>query len=443
MKKILLSLLLAFSFTANAQFWTEKATGFAAAGRTLNSISIVDANVIWANAYDNSNPAAQNFTIQEFTRSTDGGNTWMPGTMNLGAGTAGLGVSSIMGLNATTAWISASPDVSGLGGVWKTTDSGTTWTQQTTALYSSVSSFTNLVYFWDANNGVAQGDPESNEFEIYTTTDGGTNWTRVAGANIPDPSPIGGEFGYSNRYSVSGNTIWFGTSSGRIFKSIDKGFNWTVATSPSIDFALDKFTFSDSTKGLLMIYDNTSPTLYSTIDGGANWVLVTTAMPAATDIAYIPGTSTVVSGNSAGTVGLGSRYSLDNGVTWINIDTVPHGTLAFLNSSLGFSANLNTSPTVGGIFKFSGIPLSAPSFEGKKNISAYPNPTNGFMQINSEKSLIKEITIFDLLGKQVYNSKFTALSKVNLDLKSLSNGVYFLRVTSDAGNTETMKIIKN
>jgi hypothetical protein len=104
---------------------------------------------------------------------------------------------------------------------------------------------------------------------------------------------------------------------------------------------------------------------------------------------------------------------------------------------------MNTSATVGGISKFTGIPLKNPSFDLKNQISAYPNPTNGLLHLNSENSLIKETSIIDLLGRQVFSSKFLPLNKVDLDLKSLQSGTYLLKVTSDSGQTETIKIMKN
>ncbi|HWS60091.1 MAG TPA: T9SS type A sorting domain-containing protein [Flavobacterium sp.] len=443
MKKKSLLLIMMSSFAANAQFWSEKATGFATPARSLNSISIVDANVIWANAFDNTVQLDPSYTIKEFTRSTDGGDTWTAGSINLGPDSTDMGSSSITAVSSTTAWISVSPGAINTGGIWKTIDGGTNWTKQPTALFNSADSYPNFVYFWDANNGIAQGDPESGEFEIYTTTDGGTNWTRVPGANIPDPSPIGNEFGYFNRYSVSGNTIWFGTDKGRIFKSSDKGLTWSVnlIPTPSTDFGLDRFTFSDANKGLLMLYS--SVTLYSTNDGGATWNLVPkTGDLFNTNINYIPGTSTVIS--SAYANPLGSSYSLDDGLNWITIDSgVFHGELAFLSDSFGFSAGMNTNATTGGISKFTGIPLKNPSFDNTKQIAAYPNPTNGTLYLKSETSLIKEASVFDLLGKQVYKSNFSAINNVNLDLKSLQTGAYLLKVTSDSGKTETMKIMKN
>lgn len=460
MKKILLSILLVSSFVANAQFWTEKATGFASPDRTLNCISIVDANVIWAQEFDST---TLDYTIKGFTRSTDGGETWTAGTIDLNVAIPNdLGISSITAVSATTAWISVYPIVADTseGGIWKTTDSGVTWTKQTSAQFSNlIDSYANFVHFWDANNGIAGGDPESGEFEIYTTSDGGTNWIRVDGANIPDPiitdanpDPIVidlvGEYGYENLYAVSGNTIWFGTDRGRLFKSDDKGLTWNAYQTQSTDFMLDNFTFSDANKGLLTIYQEPI-LLYKTIDGGANWSPVARTGALLSDIAYIPGTSTVVSTDYGIRVDapysrVGSSYSTDDGLTWtdIDIDLFPHGTLAFLNDSFGFSAGFNTNATTGGIFKFTGIPLKAPSFDLKKQIFAYPNPTNGILHLDSEVSLIKGATVFDLLGRQVYSSTFSAINKVDLDLNSLQTGNYVLKVTSDSGKTETMKIMK-
>jgi len=441
MKKILLFTLLAISNSLNAQFWTEKATGFTTANRGLYSISIVDANIVWSIAFDNS--ATPDFAVKEFTRSLDGGNTWIAGAINLNSATASdLGLSSITAASASTAWVSAYPiqNSTSAGGIWKTTDSGATWTKQTTAQFSNlIDSYANFVYFWDANNGIAQGDPENGEFEIYTTSNGGTNWTRVPGANIPDPD-AGVEYGYENHYAVYGNTIWFGTDKGRIFKSNDKGLTWTVTQSPSLDFALDSFTFSDASKGLMMTYDPVK--LFNTIDGGTTWNEVAkTGNLFNTDIAYIPETSIVVSASSANPIG--SSYSTNDGLTWTTIDGISHGTLAFLNTTFGFSGGLNTNATTGGVFKFSGIPLKAPNFDVKKQIAIYPNPTNGILKLDSEAFLIKQASVFDLLGRQVYDSKFSAFNKVDLDLQSLQTGTYVLKVTYDTGKTENIKILKN
>ena len=79
MKKSLLFLSLIASLSINAQ-WTSQATGFTDAARGLGEIRIVDANTVWAVAYDGSGLGAD---IQEFTRTTNGGASWTTGLFDV------------------------------------------------------------------------------------------------------------------------------------------------------------------------------------------------------------------------------------------------------------------------------------------------------------------------------------------------------------------------
>lgn len=79
-----------------------------------------------------------------------------------------------------------------------------------------------MFIFGITNNGVTFGDPPTNatsKFEIYTTSNGGTTWT----ANANAPSAVGGGYGLTGVKAVSGNTIWFGTTTGKIARSNDRG----------------------------------------------------------------------------------------------------------------------------------------------------------------------------------------------------------------------------
>lgn len=435
MKKLLYVLLMV-PFMSNAQFWTEKATTFATASRGVNCISIVDANNVWVKVVDGSATASQ--TVKEFAKSTDGGNTWTSGSIGLGIGTGGLGIGNISAISATTAWVSAFPATGNLGGIWKTTNGGTSWTKQTTASFNTgTDSFTNLVHFFDANNGVCQGDPASGYFEIYTTTDGGTTWTRVPSANIPLPL-AGGEYGYTNNFEVVGSTIWFGTSSGRLYKSSDMGLNWTVAQTPSTDFGGatggGNYTFKDVNNGLLLLDDGN---LYKTVDGGATWTPQAFTGPVFTnDITYVPGTSQVVC-----TGGTGSAYSLDNGLTWTSIDNLQHLQVEFLNSTVGFTGGFNASATVGGISKYTGTVLPRQTFE-TEGFAVYPNPINDTFSIqNGNNITVTGLTISDINGRTVKNINVNAIEN-QINISDLNSGVYFLNITSEKGSA-TKKIIKN
>lgn len=58
---------------------------------------------------------------------------------------------------------------------------------------------------------------------VAYTQNGGTQWTL---SNIPLPNTS--ESGLVGAYTAIGETVWFGTSSGRTFRSTDKGHNWNA-----------------------------------------------------------------------------------------------------------------------------------------------------------------------------------------------------------------------
>lgn len=443
MKKILLlSLCLTAIHSFGQDFWTSKSTGFSQVSRGIDHISIVDDNVIWAKAYDGA--AGSTTLVRQFTKSLDGGNTWTSGAINLGINQTVLSVSSISAISETTAWVTAYSDNPSLayGGVWKTINSGANWVKQTSALFNNATdSFTNLVYFWDANNGFCQGDPVGGYFELYTTVNGGTNWTRVPSANIP--APLTDEYGYVHNYDTSGDIIWFGTNKGRIYKSINKGLNWTVSQTPLTDFGgtdeSGSYSFKDASNGLLS-KSGTSPLLYKTTDGGSTWTSVAyTGTMGGRDLAYIPGTDKVV------TVGTGdddapfTSYSTDNGLTWTGVMLNTQVTvLNFKSATLGFGGGFTTSATAGGIYKYTGAQLGTEQFTSNK-LAVWPNPTQNVIQFSGAD--VTAVSVIDLLGKVVLSQKLVSGNSV--DVSSLTNGMYLVQASDANGAVSTVKFIKN
>ncbi len=445
MKKILLLSICLTAISSFAQdFWTSKATTFQDLSRGIDDISIVDNNVIWAKAYDGSSTSPTPPEVREFTLSTDGGNTWTSGNIGLGVNQAVLAISSIHGLSATTAWVTAYSNDPALvtGGVWKTTNSGFSWTKQTTALFNdTVDSFTNLVYFWDANNGFCQGDPAGGYFELYTTLNGGTNWTRVPSANIPPK--LTGEYGYVHNYDVVGDIIWFGTNKGRIYKSINKGLNWTVSQSPISDFGSatvsGSYSFKDANNGLL-VKSGAVPLLYRTVNGGTNWTPVTVVgSVGGNDICYIPGTNTVVSVGRDGTLDYTS-YSSDNGTTWTQVmPQTQVTTLRFRSATVGFGGGFTTSPTDGGIYKYTGTQLGINTFDTNSKLAVWPNPAQNLIQFSGVE--VASVRVFDLVGKQIL-SKNLALGTTSVDVSGLTSGMYLVQASDANGTVFTVKFLK-
>ena len=71
-------------------------------------------------------------------------------------------------------------------------------------------------------------------------------------------------------------------------------------------------------------------------------------------------------------------------------------------------------------------------------LSFYPNPvSNGKIYITSKSSLDKDISIFDVLGKKVFQA---TLNAKELNIASLSPGVYIIKIREGEA-TATRKLI--
>ncbi|MBK9048295.1 MAG: T9SS type A sorting domain-containing protein [Bacteroidetes bacterium] len=338
--------------------WVPQATGFPNTSTGVFNISVCDANTVWISSYDGAGTAAN---LRDFSVTIDGGSTWIPGVVPAPAGHAW---SMIHGLDATTAWAIFYNATAGTGGgIWKTTDGGVTWNQQGVGTIFNASSFPNVVHFWNANDGFTMGDPNPTEFELYTTVDGGTTWTPVPAANIPNP--LSGEYGITNHCTVVGNTIWFDTNKGRVYKSTDKGLTWTVSstgiTVPATIGAIDCI-FWDANNGLARLYDAGVNTVAMSSDGGATWTAMTpTGNMFGSDIKPVPGTASRLVSTGTLTGFIGSSYSDDGGMTWVDIETAAQRTaLGVWDAATMWSGGFTTSPSSDGIFKLANIACGDP-----------------------------------------------------------------------------------
>ena len=69
--------------------------------------------------------------------------------------------------------------------------------------------------------------------------------------------------------------------------------------------------------------------------------------------------------------------------------------------------------------------------------SIYPNPNNGLLNIKSAIP-ISEITIYNNLGQLL----FTSEENNQIDISTLSEGIYFVKIKDENGQTETKKVLK-
>jgi photosystem II stability/assembly factor-like uncharacterized protein len=362
--------------------WIEQASGFWEASRGIHYMDAVDENVVWAVAYD----GVSSMPVQEFTRTTNGGDLWEADVI-FGAPEDG-DTAMICAVDDMHAWVaihSGDPQ-----GIWATTNGGDSWVHQDTADFSGIGAFPNVVHFWDENNGWCQGDPVDGYFEMYTTTNGGTTWTRVPSEDIPEP--LTGEMGTVGYYDAVGDTVWFGTQGGgRVYKSTDKGYHWTVADPSSPSGAYIDIRFKDALNGLAMDKNFAEAWLAETSDGGATWTEVSyTGICHAADFDYVPGTDNmyVSTGVQTGVPEYnGATYSLDGGhtwQTWTEVEGIQLFGTSWVEGVIGWAGNFNTDEFTGGVYKYTpddNEPPEVPSITGQTHGNAGTEYTYTF---NSE-----------------------------------------------------------
>ncbi|MFT5848250.1 MAG: hypothetical protein ACJARX_000735 [Psychroserpens sp.] len=78
-------------------------------------------------------------------------------------------------------------------------------------------------------------------------------------------------------------------------------------------------------------------------------------------------------------------------------------------------------------------------------VSLYPNPTKGDMTIKTSYSnILNQALVYDVLGKQVANfQNSNSNNEVRMDLNSLKNGIYLVRLILLDGSQSTKKVIIN
>jgi hypothetical protein len=135
----------------------------------------------------------------------------------------------------------------------------------------------------------------------------------------------------------------------------------------------------------------------------------------------------------------GNDYSANSGTTSLT-DSSGNGYTGTLTSFAltGATSNwrLGSIVTTGNTCAI----LSNSSFEKMKDVTIYPNPSNGIFNIVAQENI--SIEVYDLIGKLITNQRMSTGTN-SFDMSNFNIGVYLLKVTNENGNSETHKLIKN
>ena len=278
----------------------------------LRAVSAVSASVAWA--------GGNKGTV---LRTIDGGRSWSPvPPPDAGA----LDFRDVEAFSADTAYaLSIGPGDKSR--IYRTDDGGESWTLQ--FANPDPNAFYDAMAFWDAQHGLAAGDPVAGRFTIRRTDDGGRTWTLVSPDGMPAALEGDGAFAASGTCLVTARTsqAWLGSGGGpraRVYRTTDRGTTWQASDTPvaagASSAGIFSIAFADARHGVIVGGDyrkerEPGDNLARSDDGGATWSVIgaTRLRAFRSAVVFLPetsGRSLVAAGHA------GADRSDDGGATW-------------------------------------------------------------------------------------------------------------------------------
>jgi len=265
--------------------------------------------------------------------------------------------------------------------------------------------------------------------------DGGANWSLVPGNNIPNP--VSNEYGVVGYYSAIGDRAWFGTSQGRVYRTLDKGRHWDVSSTSLISKFVD-VAFADSLHGIAQDRNqNATGNLSETFDGGISWNAITlVGQVGPYEICFVPGSGNSWVSTAAGSL-KGAFYSLDGGHSWASFNGTDKGqflSVTFLNQSNGWAGSFSSKTGEEGVFKFLGLMPSASVLNPVSGLLVSVDNRNVHLTWNAPASGI--ISGYNVYRNNTLLNTIPVVSPVYDDL-SLPDGqyTYCIKVVYGAGES--------
>jgi hypothetical protein len=132
----------------------------------------------------------------------------------------------------------------------------------------------------------------------------------------------------------------------------------------------------------------------------------------------------------------GSAYTIDDGMTWVQVDSLAHGPSVFISASNGWSGGCGDT-----IYKWTDIQTGIGDNNSHKQLNTiatlsqnYPNPfsSSTSIQYQIQNTSFVTLKVYDILGNEVATlvneEKSAGMHEVNFKPSGLGNGIYYYRL---------------
>ncbi len=406
-----------FKSTNGGQSWTAANSGLPSfAGVPALAIDPANTATVYAGT-------AFGGGVDAVFKSTNGGQSWT--AVNSGLPSF-VSVPALAIDPANTATVYAGTAFGGgVDSVFKSTNGGQSWT----AVNSGLPSFANVLALAidPANTATLYAGTGSGGDGVFKSTNGGQSWSTV-NSGLASPSV--------RVLTIDPNSpamLYAGTSDG-LFKTTDGGASWTAAHSdiPLVPAPDGSFSKGSSTVYSLGIDPASPDTLYSgtisggvfkSIDGGRSWATANSGLasmltfPGLTGVFVVP--LAIDPANPAtiyvGTFGSGVFKSTDGAATWQPTTVIQAGTpqvsaLTVGPRVLGFSATVGDPPARQGLqIGSDGEPVNWTATVSLLNGTGWltVSPSSGTATLAQPAIVIAEVNYSALGGAGVFQAEIT------------------------------------
>jgi hypothetical protein len=283
---------------------------------------------------------------------------------------------------------------------------------------------------------------------IYKSADSGYTWTQVLSTvNVE----VFNDINEKDSLLFAGSVNWIDPNAGGVYRSFDQGDTWELSGLIGYgiySFAID--TDSNLLAGVHVAPLSSYPGIYRCTDQAVIWENIYNQ--AYIGPVVVDPFGGIYAGLSAtmGNNGWGIRFSDDNGIAWTDLSSgmqycIGVTGLAISPANYIYTTTYSPNQLYRSINPILGI--NKPDIKDKKhNIHVYPNPCYDRLFIKLEKEPLTNIIveIFDFAGKSLIIRKYFEINnkEIQININNFPAGIYFLKINNE-DISEIYKIIKN
>ncbi|MBA2612334.1 MAG: T9SS type A sorting domain-containing protein [Bacteroidetes bacterium] len=277
--------------------------------------------------------------------------------------------------------------------------------------------------------------------QSFTLTPSGASTYTFSTGPVVSPS-------VTSSYSVTGTSAAGCVSSNTAVASVTVNASPTISIASGAICAGGSFTLSPSGASSYTyvpagpVVSPTATATYSIIGtntiGCSSNAVASVTVNASPTVSAVSNTSLICAGQTASLTASGAAtYTWNTAATTTVIAVSPTVTTSYTVTGSGATGCTNTFTISQAVSPCTGINATTASVNG---VLVYPNPNTGVFTIELNNGSVKNIDVMDLTGRIVL-SNTTSNDKVDFNINTLANGVYYVRIQSN-NTVEVIKIVK-